>query len=124
VHFNLEDQFFNGSYPANLGIASADDFELESVLWKKPCLLLDNSFPVTGAIAKLIASGKLITMAIKLSKTSVCAVDLVPHAIHGKQLFVDSIAGEESSAASAFVMLIEHTGFANLQFDPGGLPLW
>jgi len=30
------------------------------------------------------------------------------------------IGGEESSASNDYVMLIEHTDFASLQFDPGG----
>jgi len=132
-YYDLENQAFqkfeeeivlHGSNDANMDIASADDFNFDSVLWIKPCLLLGNSLPVTGVIAKLIASGKLITMATKLfvsdSQTSAYAFDLVPHNFHGKWLFVDSIGGEESSAANDCIKLAGHTDLASLQFDPGG----
>ncbi len=39
---------------------------------------------------------------------------------HGKQLFVDSIGGEESSAANDCTKLSGHTDLASLHFDPGG----
>ncbi len=70
-HSDLENQAFqnfeeetvlHGSNDANLDVASADDFDFDSVLWIDPCLLIGNSLPVTGVVAQLIASGKLITM--------------------------------------------------------------
>ena len=68
---------------------------------------LGNSLPVTSAIAKLHVSGKSITLATKLfasdSHLSASAFDLVPQNFNGKCLFVDSIGGEESSAANAYV---------------------
>jgi len=48
------------------------------------------------------------------------AFDLVPHNFHGKQLLVDSIGGEESSAANDCTKLAGHTDLASLQFDLGG----
>jgi len=64
---NFEEQIvLNRFTDANLDIANADDFAFDSVLWMKPCLLSGNSLPITSAIAKLSASGKLIAMAPKL----------------------------------------------------------
>jgi len=92
---NFEEEIvLNGFTDANLDVASANDFAFDSVLWMRPCLLPGFSLPVTGAIAKLSASGKLIAMAPKLfvSEYQTSAYD----AMHGKQLFADSIGGEES----------------------------
>jgi len=43
-----------------------------------------------------------------------------PHNFNGKQLFVDSIGGEECSDANPFVKLDVYTDLASLQFDPDG----
>jgi len=76
--------------------------------WSHVCFLVIPCWSVV--IAKLSASRKLITMATNLfasnSQTFAYAFDLVSHHFHGKQLFVDSIGGEESSAANACVKLI------------------
>jgi len=50
----------------NLDSASADDFELDNVLWMNSCLLLANFLPVAHAITMLHVSGKSITMAAEL----------------------------------------------------------
>jgi len=76
------------------------------------------------SFAKLSVSGKLISMATKLIasdfQTSAYAFALVHHNFHGKQLFVDFIGGEASSAANDCIKLFEHPDLASLQFDPGG----
>jgi len=63
---------------------------------------------VTGAIAKLSStSRKSITMATKLlgsdSQAPIDVFALVPYHFNGKWVFVDSIGGEESSAANGHV---------------------
>jgi len=125
----------NGSNDANLDIVSADVFKLDSVIWMESCLLFGNSLPVTCAIAKLNASKESITMATKLfpsdSQTSAHAFDPVPYNLQGKQMFVDSIGGEVSSAANGCVKIIGMltlSAFNLIQmattqvvlFDPGG----
>jgi len=86
----------NGSSDANLDIQS-DDFEFEQVLWKKPCLLLGNSLPVTGAIAKCSPSSKLNTMVTKFlprdSHALAYAFDLVPYNFHGKWSLLIPLVG-------------------------------
>jgi len=81
----------------NLDGASSNDFDLDSVLWIKPLLLLGNSLPVANAIAKLHVSGKSSTMAAKLlasdSQTPASAFDLVPQNFNEWCLFVESIGG-------------------------------
>jgi len=42
-----------------------------------------------------------------------------PHNFNGKWLFVESIGGEESSAANAYVKLLAHAAFTSLHLDPG-----
>jgi len=61
---------------------------------------------------------ELIAMAPKLFVTEyqTSAYD----AMHGKQLFVDSIGGEEFSAANDCIKLFGHIDLGSLQFDPGG----
>jgi len=99
IHHELVDM-------AKLDSASANVFELDNVLWMNPCLLLANFLTVTSTIAKPHVSGKSTTMAAKLfasdSQSSAFAFDPVPHDFNGKQLFVESIGGEESSAANAY----------------------
>ncbi len=99
-----------------------------------PCLLLANVLPVTSAIAKLCRSGKSTTMAAKFfarnSQLSAFAFGPVPHDFNGKQLFVESIGGEESSAANAcgeessaanaYVKLLASAAFTSAHLDPGG----
>jgi len=90
----------------------------------KPCLLLANFLPASCAIAKLHVSKKLITLAAKLvtsdSQLSAFAFDPVPHDFNGKKLFVESIGGEESSAANDCVKVFAHTAFTSLHPNPGG----
>jgi len=90
----------------HLDSASMDDFELDNVLWMNTCLLLANFLPVANAIAKLHVFGKSITMTAMLfasnSQLSASAFDPVPYDFNGKQLFVESIGGEESSAVNAY----------------------
>jgi len=56
------------------------------------------ALPVTGAIAKLNTSSKLITMTTMLLAsdyhTSSYVFDLVPHNFHEEWLFIDSIGGD------------------------------
>jgi len=86
-------------------VQEADDFDPASVLWIKLLLLLANPFPVAHAISKLHVSEKSM-LAAKFfasdSQLSASAFDLSLHDFNGKQLFVESIGGEESSAANAY----------------------
>jgi len=79
---------------------------------------------VTGAISKLSIPRKLIAVTAKFftcdSHAKVYAFGVLPHNFHGKQLLVDSIGGEESSAANPCIKLAGHTDLVSLQFDPGG----
>jgi len=63
-------------------------------------------------------------MATKLfvsdSQTSTHTFDLVPHNFYGKQLFVDSIGGEESSAANDCISYIGTLTLPAFKFDTGG----
>jgi len=61
--------------------------------------------------AKLLASA---------SHTPTDVFALVSYHFNEKCLFVDSIGGEESSAANDCVKFFEHTDLASLQLDPGG----
>jgi len=90
-----------------------------------PCLLLAHLLPVASTIAKLHVSRKSITMAAKLfasdSQLSASALDLlVPHNFNGKQSYVESIGGEESSAANDCVKLFACAAFTSLHLDPDG----
>ncbi len=89
---------------------------------------------LTCNAAKPHVPGKSTTMAAMLvasdSQSSASAFDLVPQNFNGKYLFVESIGGEESSAANAYgeessaandcVKLLAHAAFASLHLNAGG----